>query len=109
MKIFIPLIVIVLSACGQVNKNNNKPVAVGIDNEVYSLDQAASLAVSEKNNQEKLICKTTQKTGTRFSTKSCTTKRQRDSNRAAQHDRLREEQSNQRYNLSQMRKPTDGG
>ena len=99
MKLCIFIVVISLTACGQSNTKKDKPVAIGIDGEVYSLDQAASLAISDKDNKENIICEEVEKTGTRFRKKTCTTKRQREFNRAAQKERLREVQSNQRVNL----------
>jgi len=98
MKLCLLITIILLTACGQTNVKNNQPVAVKVNDEVYALDQAASLAINDKDSKDHVICQEVEQTGTRFRKKTCTTKRQREFNRKAQKDRLRDAQSIQRVN-----------
>ncbi len=109
MKIYLLVFFIFLVSCAKQDVNKNKVVAVGIDDEVYEIDRAASVALTNKDEGSKIVCEKTQKTGSRISSRTCTTKAQKDAARALHQEKLRDEQSRQRRVLNRMRSPTDGG
>ncbi|WP_154223525.1 hypothetical protein [Marinicella rhabdoformis] len=69
-KITIVISILALAAC-----SNNKGNVLGVESggEYYSLDHAAKAAVAKNNDDERLVCKRVQKTGSHFKTKRCTT------------------------------------
>lgn len=109
MKKLLFLTYIFLIGCGtNQNVKTNKVVALGINDEVYSIDKAASLALNNKDETNKIICRKTKKTGSNISSKTCTTKAQSDAARELQQEKLRDEQNRQRRILFRMREPSDG-
>ena len=80
MKKYILLIgVLTVSAC------SNKPtdiLGVESEGEYFAVDHAAKAAIAHKNENEKLVCKRVQKTGTHFRVKRCTTEAQLKADRA---------------------------
>ncbi len=71
--IAILILTFLLAACSQ------KPtdiVAVKVGDEYYATDSAASEALADKNSDEEIVCKRVSKTGSRLTTKRCSTRKQ---------------------------------
>ena len=92
-----------VSAC---TANQNKVVAVKVGDEYYAADASASAALSKEDNNEKIICRKVTKTGSRMSTRVCSTKQEIEENRAEDRRRISE---NIQHNQTQRTAAKRGG
>jgi major membrane immunogen (membrane-anchored lipoprotein) len=73
MKILMLIVLsVLLMACSQ----KSDVLGVESEGEYYALDHAAKEAIVNEDDDEQLVCRRTQKTGSHFKVKKCTTKSQ---------------------------------